>query len=590
MLHLRCYCAIIAVMYVVDVPNRNSAPATLLRESYPEDGKVKNRTLANLSNWPRAKIGALRAVLKGATTTVALEEAFEVVRSAPHGHVAAALGTLRALRLDSLIARRPSRARDLCVAMIVARILDPRSKLATAQGLDPETLTSSLGGVLGLQSASEDELYEAMDWLLPRQAGMETALAKRHLKNGSLVMYDLTSTYFEGRHCPLARLGYSRDGQKEKLQIVFGLLTDDGGRPVAVEVFEGNTGDPKTVAPQVRKLRDKFGLKRLVLVGDRGMITNARIEEDLTPETGLAWITALRAPAIRKLLDQGAFQLSLFDDKDLAEIISPDYPDERLVVCRNPLLAAERAKKRQELLAATEKELEKVIQATQRQKRRLKGQAAIGLRVGRVLGRFKMAKHFHVEITDETVRYERKTANIDKEAATDGIYVIRTSVPAAELGTDDAVRSYKRLSVVERAFRSLKTVDLKVRPIHHRLADRVRAHVFLCMLAYYVEWHMRQLLAPLLFDDEDREAAEKRRSSVVAPAQRSIAAEAKAHTRRNSDGLPVQSFQALLGQLATLAKDTVRPTQSEAAEFVKFSVPTPLQKRAFELLKVSYRM
>ncbi len=580
---------IIAVMYVVDIPNRSSPPATLLRESYREDGKVKNRTLANLSSWPRAKIEALRAVLKGATTALALEEAFEIVRSKPHGHVAATLGTLRALRLDSVIAPRQCRERDLCVAMVVARILNPRSKLATAQGLDPETLNSSLGDALGLESASEDELYAAMDWLLARQERIETALAKRHLKDGSLVMYDVSSTYFEGRHCPLARRGYSRDGQKDKLQIVFGLLTDGSGRPVAVEVFEGNTGDPKTVASQMQKLRGQFGLQRIVLVGDRGMITNARIEQDLSGP-GLAWVTALRAPAIRKLVDAGAFEVSLFDERDLAEIISPDYPGERLVVCRNPLLAVERARKRQELLAATEKELQRIVDATQRPTRRLKGKASIGLRVGRVLGRFKMGKHFRVEISDDGFRFERKTAAIEEEAAIDGIYVIRTNVPANQLGPEDAVRSYKRLSDVERAFRSLKTVDLKVRPIYHRLPDRVRAHVFICMLAYYVEWHMRQRLAPLLFDDEDKTAGEKRRSSVVAPAKKSSAAEEKAFTRRTDEGLPVQSFQTLLDNLATLVKDTVQPTQSDLECFEKLSVPTALQQRAYDLLTVSHRV
>jgi transposase len=358
---------------------------------------------------------------------------------------------------------------------------------------------------------------------------------------------------------------------------------------VAVEVFEGNTADPKTVAPQVGKLRERFSL-RLVLVGDRGMITNARIEEDLACEPGLSWITALRAPAIRKLVCDGAFDLSLFDERDLAEITSPDYPGERLVVCRNPLLAAERARKRRELLLATEKELEKVVQATRREKRKLKGKAQIGLRVGRVLGRFKMAKHFQVEITDESFRYGRKTANIEQEASLDGIYVIRTNVPAAEFGPEDAVLSYKHLSVVERAFRSLKTVDLKVRPIYHRLADRVRAHVFLCMLAYYVEWHMRQRLAPILFDDEDTVGAERRRSSVVAPAQRSFGAEVKAYTRRTADGLPVLSYRALLAHLATLVKDTVRPTQDGLPEFEKITEPNPLQQRAFDLLKVSHRM
>jgi transposase len=573
-------------MYVAEVPNRNSRPAILLRESYREDGKVKNRTLANLTDWPTSKVTALRAVLKGATSTTVLQDAFEILRSRPHGPVAAALGTLRSLQLDSLIAPRRSRQRDLCVAMIVGRILNPRSKLFTAQGLSSGTLRSTLGETLDIEGASEDELYAAMDWLLPRQQAIEAGLAKRHLQEGGLVMYDLTSTYFEGRHCSLARRGYSRDGHKDKLQIVFGLLTDGEGRPVAVEVFTGNTADPNTIPAQVQKLRERFALQRVVLVADRGMITNARIEADLAPQ-GLDWITALRAPAVRKLVESGALDMSLFDDRDLAEILSPDYPGERLIVCRNPLLAAERARKRRELLEATEKELDKVVQATQRAKRALRGKDNIGLRVGRVLGRFKMGKHFHVQITDTTFRFERRADQISQEAALDGIYVIRTTLPAKQLSAEDTVRSYKRLSRVERAFRSLKTVDLKVRPIYHHLPDRVRAHVLLCTLAYYVEWHMRRALAPLLFDDEDHDAAQSRRSSVVAPAQRSLSADQKAFSRRTAQrDLPVQSFQALLGDLATLAKNRVQPKGDAQGAFDLLTTPTPLQQRAFKLLKV----
>jgi len=458
--------------------------------SYREHDKVRKRTLANISDWPAAKIEALRAVLRGATNLASLEDAFEIVRSRPHGHVAAALGSLRRLKLDMLIAPKRSRERDLCLAMILARILNPRSKLALARALSPQTRHSTLGELLGLGAVEEDDLYEAMDWLLPRQERMENALAERHLSEASLILYDVSSTYFEGRHCPLARLGYSRDGKHDKLQIVFGLLTDGEGCPVAVEVFEGNTADPKTLPAQLERIRGRFALKELVLVGDRGMITRARIEQDLKKAPGVSWITALRGPAIRKLAEGGWLQLSLFDEKDLAEIASPDYPGERLIVCRNPLLAEERRRKREELLAATEKELQKVAVATNRARRRLKGQDQIGLRVGRVLGRFKMGKHFHIEISEQHFRYSRNQPHIDAEAALDGIYVIRTNLTSQRMASEDAVRSYKRLTAIERAFRCLKTVDLKIRPINHRLAERVRAHVLLCMLAYYVEWHI----------------------------------------------------------------------------------------------------
>jgi len=574
-------------MFIDVVPNRNSRPAVLLRESYREQDKVRKRTLANLSDWPAAKIEALRAVLRGATNLANLEDAFEIVRSRPHGHVAAALGSLRRLKLDTLIAPKRSRERELCLAMILARILNPRSKLALARALSPETRHSTLGELLGLGAVEDDELYEAMDWLLPRQERIESALAKRHLSEGSLILYDVSSSYFEGRHCPLARLGYSRDGKHDKLQIVFGLLTDGEGCPVAVEVFEGNTADPKTVPAQLEKIRGRFALKELVLVGDRGMITRARIEQDLKKTPGVSWITALRGPAIRKLAEGGFLQLSLFDEKDLAEIASPDYPGERLIVCRNPLLAEERRRKREDLLAATEKELQKVAAATSRASRRLKGQDQIGLRVGRVLGRFKMGKHFRLEISEQDFRYSRNQPQIDAEAALDGIYVIRTNLTSQRMASEDAVRSYKRLTAIERAFRCLKTVDLKIRPINHRLAERVRAHVLLCMLAYYVEWHMRRALAPILFDDDDKAGAEALRSSVVAPAQRSPRAQLKASTKRTEDGLPVSSFQDLLRDLATLAKNEVQPKQANLKAFDKITPPTPLQQKAFTLLGVS---
>ena len=574
-------------MYVATVPNRHSPPAILLRESFRIDGKVRNRTLANLSHWPPTQLDALRSVLKGATSLATpLPQAFNIVRSRPHGHVAAVLGTLYKLQLDRLIEKQSSRHRNLVLAMIVARVLQPASKLATSRGLHPDTLSSTLGELLQLDSVTEDELYQAMDWLLPQQDRIERALAKRHLAEGCLVLYDLTSTYFEGRHCPLGKLGHSRDDAKGKLQIVFGLMTDARGCPVAVEVYAGNTSDPKTVSDQITKLRQRFGLQRVILVGDRGMITSARLRENLKPAPGIEWITALRAPAIKKLASAGVLQLSLFDNKDLAEISHPDFPGERLVACYNPLLAGERARKRPELLAATEKKLEKIVQATRRNKRPLRGKQNIGLRVGKILNHYKMGKHFQVQIEDDNFSYQRKQANIEKEESLDGIYVIRTNVPAEVLSSEQAVRNYKSLSGVERAFRSLKTVDLHVRPIHHRQPDRVRAHIFLCMLAYYVDWHMRQDLAPLLFDDGDRIAAQKMRTSVVAPAQRSPSAQAKAHSKRTPDDLPVHSFQTLLTDLATIVSNRVQPKDASTPAFDIITTPTALQQRAFELLKV----
>lgn len=569
-------------MYIDTVPNRNSPPAVLLRESSRVGHKIIKRTLGNLSDWPAAQVDLLRRVLKG-ESLVSPSDALAIERSLPHGHVAAALGTLRRIGLESDLTRSASSERDLVCGLIVARILTPASKLATARGLHEQTAWSSLGALLGLDLVDEDHLYEAMDWLLSRQARIEDKLAERHLQQGTVVLYDVTSTYFEGRHCPLARLGHSRDERPGNLQIVFGLLTNHEGCPVAVEVFEGNTGDPKTVAAQIGKLRQRFHLEEVVIVGDRGMLTSARIREDLETEEGVRWITALRAPQIQQLAADGNLQLSLFDQQDLAEIQHPAYPGQRLIACRNPLLAEERKRKREELLTATEKQLEKIRAATQRQRRPLRGKKEIGLAVGKVLGHYKMGKHFELTIEEERFDWKRKAASIAREAALDGIYVIRTSVPAERLSSSQVVATYKNLSTVERAFRSMKSVDLKVRPIYHHQAERVKAHVFLCMLAYYVEWHMRRALAPLLFDDEDHEAAQAQRTSIVAPAQRSTSAQQKAASKQTADGLPVQSFRTLLADLATLTRNRVRMGQHT---FDMLATPTAVQERAFELLQV----
>ncbi len=579
-------------MYVATVPNRKSPPAILLRESYRLNGQVKSRTIANISHLHPQQIEALRLALAGSLPTAnsPLPESFVISRSLPHGHAAAVLGCLRNLQLDSILDPHPSRQRDLVLAMIVTRILDPASKLATARGLHADTLHSSLGELLQVDSADESELYRAMDWLLPQQSRIEQALAKRHLSQGGLVLYDLTSTYFEGRHCPLAKLGHSRDDKSGNPQIVFGLLTAAQGCPVAVEVFDGNTADPKTVATQVDKLRQRFGLSDVVLVGDRGMITSARIRQDLPASHGIQWISALRANQIQKLAKDGQLQMSLFDKTDLAEIAHPDFPGERLIACFNPLLAEERARKRPDLLSATEKQLEQIAIAVKRSKRPLRGKQNIGLRAGKVLNRYKMGKHFQLHIEEDKFQYERKAANIEREASLDGIYVIRTSVKQEALTGPQVVASYKSLSSVERAFRSLKTVDLHVRPIHHRLPDRVRAHILLCMLAYYVEWHMRQRLAPILFDDDDRPQAQAARSSIVAPAQRSASAKHKALTKQTSEGMKVHSFQTLLGDLATIVKNRIQPKDKSVPAFDMLTIPTAIQQRAFELLGVSLRL
>ena len=510
-------------MYIETVPNRGSPPAILLRESYRDGKSIRKRTLLNLSHWPAEHVEGLRCVLKGGVVLPPGEQPFAVERSLPHGAVAAVLGAARAVGLDRLLGPKtaePNRPRDLVLAMIVGRIIAPASKLATAKALDPATAASSLGVELALGEVGEDELYAALDWLLERQGAIETALAKRHLKGGTLVLYDVSSSYVEGRCCPLAKRGYNRDGKKGKLQIVYGLLCAPDGCPVAIEVFAGNTGDPATVADQVSKLKRRFAIDHVVLVGDRGMITQARIDEDLRP-AGLDWITALRAPALKELVGGGHLQMSLFDERDMAAITSPDFPGERLIVCRNPDLARERARKREDLLAATERDLAKIAASVTRKTRPLRGAAEIGMAVGAVLDRHKMAKHFDLTIADDRFAFARKHEQIAQEVALDGLYAVRTSLPEEALADGAAVKTYKSLSMVERAFRCLKTVDLHVRPIYHWLTDRVRAHVFLCMLAYYVEWHMRARLASMLYEDDDKAAAEALRESPVAKAQRS---------------------------------------------------------------------
>ena len=566
-------------MYVAVVPNRGSAPAVLLRESFREGSKVKNRTLKNLSDWPAERIELLRAVLRG-DRLVPAGEGLEIVRALPHGHVLAALGTTRRIRLDRLLPRARDRRTKLAEALIVARLLDPSSKLAAARALDESTAPHSLGAMLGLGRVTASEVYATLDWLGAAQEAIEDALARRHLSEGTLLLYDVTSTYLEGRCCALAKLGYSRDGRRDKLQIIVGLLCTAEGCPIAVEVFEGDTGDPATLGAQIAKVKERFRLERVVLVGDRGMITSARIAEELRP-AALDWLTALRAPAIQALAS-GPLQLSLFDERDLAEIASPDFPGERLIACRNPALAAERARKRGELLDATEQDLGRIQTRVRRARQPLRGADRFGLAGGAALGRRKVAKHFHITITDDDFRFVRDEAQIAAEAALDGIYVLRTNVPAESLNPAAAVAAYKSLARVERAFRSLKTVDLELRPVFHWAAPRVRAHVLLCMLAYYLEWHMRQALAPILFDDHDRAAGEALRASPVAKAQPSPAAKRKARTKQTDDGLPVHSFRSLLADLATLTRNTVR--FGRAATFPLLATPTELQRRAFDLL------
>ena len=568
-------------MYVVRVPNRGSPPAILLRESYREAGKVKNRTLANLSSWPEAKVEALARVLKGQPPPAAdLDGAFEITLSLPHGHVAAVLGTARQLGLEELIDPVPSRQRDLVMAMAVAQVIAPDSKLAIARGLREETAASSLGEVLGVGSCDEDDLYAAMDYLHARQDTIQDALAARHLAGATLVLYDVSSAAFEGRTCPLGAIGHPKDGVRGRLQIVYGLLTSPEGIPVAIEVFAGNTGDPTTVAAQVTRVKDRFGITKVVLVGDRGMLTAARLREDVAP-AHLDWITALRAPQVKKLVRGGDLQLTLFDVQDLAEITSPEFPGERLVACKNPFLEAERARKRESLLAATEADLEKIAAACTRARRPLRGQDTIAVRADRVLVRRKVAKHFTIDIGEDHLSYARNQDSIAAEAALDGIYVLRTSVEAGDLDSSQVVSSCKALAQVERAFRAFGT-DLDIRPVRHRTEDRVRAHVFLRMLSYYLSWHLQARLAALLFTDDDKPAAQAARPSPVAPA--------KAATKQTPGDLPVHSFATLLADLGTICLNTIAPADPALPGFRLVTTPTAVQRQAFELLGVSHRL
>jgi len=573
-------------MYIESVPNRNSPPAILLRESYRDAGKIKKRTIANLSDWPTEIVEGLRTLLKGGKVAPADQESIIVRRALPHGHVAAVLGTLRNIGLDRMLGPPRNRCRDLVIAMIVARLIAPASKLATARMLDPLTASSSLGEVLGLGPVDEDELYVALDWLGERQEAIEKALARKHLHDGTLVLYDVSSSYVEGRCCELARLGYNRDGKKGKLQIVYGLLCAADGCPVAIEVFEGDTGDPRTLAAQIDKVKKRFALERVALVGDRGMITQARLDAEIAP-AGLDWITALRAPAIRTLVEAGALQMSLFDQRDMAAITSPDYPGERLIVCRNPDLARERTRKREALLAATEADLAVIAAAVRRARNPLRGEAEIALKLGAVVNRHKVAKHFELSIGEASFSFHRKTEAIAAEAALDGIYVVRTNLPKKLLDDAATVGAYKSLARVERAFRSLKTVDIHLRPVFHWTTPRVRAHVLLCMLAYHVEHHMRARLAPMLYDETDHEAAAAMRASIVAKAERSEAARRKQTTGLTDDGLPVHSFQSLLADLATYARIQATTVLNDKYVFTLHTRPTPIQQRAFELLAVN---
>jgi transposase len=573
-------------MYIESVPNRNSPPAILLRESYRDADKIKKRTIANLSDWPTEIVEGLRTLLKGGKVAPADQESIIVRRALPHGHVAAVLGTLRNIGLDRMLGPPRNRCRDLVIAMIVVRLIAPASKLATARMLDPLTASSSLGEVLGLGPVDEDELYVALDWLGERQEAIEKALARKHLHDGTLVLYDVSSSYVEGRCCELARLGYNRDGKKGKLQIVYGLLCAADGCPVAIEVFEGDTGDPRTLAAQIDKVKKRFALERVALVGDRGMITQARLDAEIAP-AGLDWITALRAPAIRTLVEAGALQMSLFDQRDMAAITSPDYPGERLIVCRNPDLARERTRKREDLLAATEADLAVIAAAVRRARNPLRGEAEIALKVGAVVNRHKVAKHFELSIGEASFSFHRKTEAITAEAALDGIYVVRTNLPKKLLDDAATVGAYKSLARVERAFRSLKTVDIHLRPIFHWTTPRVRAHVLLCMLAYHVEHHMRARLAPMLYDETDHEAAAAMRASIVAKAERSEAARRKQTTGLTDDGLPVHSFQSLLADLATYARIQATTALNDKYVFTLHTRPTPIQQRAFELLALN---
>ena len=576
----RCVNASLVPMYIETVPNRNSRPAILLRQGWREGKRVRKKTLANLTDWPAEKVEALRQVLKG-QRLIAPEEAFAVERSLPHGHVETLLTVSRRLGLERLIAPKRCPERDRVLAMVLERLLHPASKLATTRLWHSTTLAEELG----VGDDDEDDLYEAMDWLLERQERIERRLAKRHLHEGEPVFADVSSSYYEGRTCPLMRFGYNRDGKRGKTQLVYAVLSAPGGCPVAVEAYPGNTADPNTVPDQVVKLQQRFGLERVVLVGDRGLLTQVQIEH-LKRHRGLGWVSALRAPQIRALVEQQALQLSLFDEQNLAEIISQDYPDERLVACYNPLLAEERARKREALLAATEAGLERVAREAARRTRKPLGAAELGRKVGRVLARHKMGKHFQWEVEHGRVEYRRNAEGVEAEACLDGIYVLRTSEPAERLSSQDTVRTYKGLSDVERWFRTLKGLEVRVRPIRHREERRVRAHLFVCLLAGYLEWHLRRALAPLLFDDETLEQARRTRDPVAAAKPTPHAREKKTR-RRTDDGLDLHSLDTLLAELATRCRNTCRVLSDPTAPpFSLLTEPTQTQRRAAKLIEM----
>lgn len=569
-------------MYVDTVPNRRSRPAVLLRESLRQGSRVIKRTLANISDWPAQKVETLRRLLRD-ETLVGPTDVFTTTRTLPHGHVEAVLGLIRKLGVDRLISSTPSRERDLVVALVAARILFPSSKLATSRLFSSCSLAQELG--LG-DEMDVDELYDALDWLLERQGRIEKKLARRHLGNSSRALYDLSSSFYYGRHCPLAALGHNRDGKRDTLIIEYGLLTDGQGRPVAISVYRGNRSDSTTVPDQVAKLQEEFGLKEVVLVGDRGMLTRTQLQT-LREYPGLGWISALKSREIRTLMDKGPLQLSLLDERGLAEIASPDFPGERLVACFNPLLAEERRRTRRELLEETDKRLGKIVAEAARRTQTPLTDAEIGLKAGRVLNHFKVAKHFRLTIRDGHLSFEHDEASILRESEMDGIYVIRTNQSPDVLSADDAVRTYKSLAQVEQAFRCLKQTDLQIRPIRHRTEDHVRAHIFLCMLAYYVDWHLRRALAPLLFEDEELDENRWTRHP-VAKAEPSRSTAAKKAQRQTPDGLPVMDLQTLLKELASRSRNTFRMKADDparAATFTQITEPTPLQARVLELLE-----
>jgi transposase len=570
-------------MYIDVVPNRNSPPAVLLREAWREGNKTRKRTLANLSAWPQEKIETFRRLLRD-ERLVSPEDLFATQKTLPHGHVQAVLEMIGKLGLDRLISAQRCRERDLVVAMIVQRLIDPCSKLATTRAWHTTTLAEELG----VAEATENDLYEAMDWLLERQERIEKKLAARHLSEGGLVLYDVSSSFYEGHTCPWAKFGHDRDGKTGLPIIVYGVMTNGQGCPVAVSVYPGNTGDPTTVADQIEKLRERFGLSRVVMVGDRGMLTQPQIDK-LKQNPGFGWITALTSTAIRALVSQGALQLSLLDQKNLAEISAPDYPGERLMVCHNPVLEEQRRRKREALLKASEKNLEKIGKEVARRKNKPLTAAEIGLKVGKVLGQYKMGKHFECKIGEGSLAWNRRAESIEQEEKLDGIYVLRTSEPVERLSAEETVRSYKSLAEVERAFRCLKGIDLLVRPIRHRSEDRVPAHIFLCVLAYYVEWHLRRAWAPLLFEDEERWEERKRRDPILT-AKPSDSVQRKKNSHETVDGLPAHSFEDLLSALASRARVTYALKSGKAEEktsvtFRQVPEPTPVQAKAYELVR-----